>query len=186
MPTNALSQKFAGLARCITTEVELVNPFTGERLLTHGIWDTGATNSVVTKGSAERLGLKPITRAVVRGVHGEREVNVYYVEIRLGGGRIVMKAQVSECDELSDDLSNGMLVGMDIISHGDLCITHPDGCTVMSFMVPSQNKIDFVEEINLHNRYTKIHTEWARHGNDLCPCGSNKLWKNCHGKKVFK
>lgn len=178
---NALSRGYAALSNSITTPVSLSNPFGNEQLLTEGLWDTGATNSVITKSTAQKLGLKVVTRATVRGVHGEREVNVYYVRITLNNNNIAVNTQVTECDELSADHSVGMLIGMNIITLGDFCITNYEGRTVMSFVVPSQKKIDFVEEINGYNKLLKMHEIWAEQGNNLCPCGSKKKWKNCHG-----
>lgn len=183
---NALSMNYSVKVRCITSPVELKNPFTGTAISTQGIWDTGATGSVITRSSAERLGLKPISRAIVKGVHGEKEVNVYYVKITLNNDRISLYTNVTECEELSPDKSNGLLVGMDIITLGDFCITNAYGKTTMSFIVPPQREIDFVKEINEQNKYEKMHETRIKHGDDKCPCGSGKLWKNCHGKVRFK
>jgi len=183
---NALSKYYSGLSNSITTPVTLSNPFGNEIVHTEGLWDTGATNSVITKSMARRLCLKVVTRATVRGVHGEREVNVYYVRITLNNNNIVVNAQVTECEELSADSSIGMLIGMNIITMGDFCITSYDGKTVMSFIYPSQKKIDFVEEINEYNRLEKIHIARTKSGNDICPCGSGKKWKNCHGKIQYR
>ncbi len=183
---NALSVNFNGIHNCITSPVTLSNPFTGRTIPTSGIWDTGATNSVITRRSAEALGLKPISMARVNSVHGTKTVNVYYVEITLNNDQITLRSRVTECEELSPDSTVGMLVGMDIINMGDFCITNADGNTTMSFIVPSQRKIDFVEDIGRYNKYAKIHHAWAKSGNNKCPCNSGKLWSNCHGKIVYK
>lgn len=183
---SALSIYGDVLLNCITSTVTLTNPFADNRhLSTKGIWDTGATNSVITRSSAQQLGLVPISRAVVNGVHGSREVNVYYVRIRLND-QIGLETQVTECEELSPDLSIGMLIGMNVIMLGDFSITNFDNRTVMSFVVPSQRKTDFVAEINEYNRFLKIHESRIKVGNNLCPCGSKKQWNNCHGKKTFR
>lgn len=184
--TNALTIQSPAIANCITSQVTLKDPFTGKELHTNGIWDTGATNSVITKSSASALGLKPISRAVVNGVHGSKEVNVYFVNITLNNNQITLNSTVTECEELSADHSNGMLIGMDIISRGDFCVTNSDGHTTMTFMVPSQRKFDFVEEIREFNKYVTMHQSWLRSGNNRCPCGSGKQWQNCHGKVTFK
>lgn len=185
MPTNALSKRYSGIANCITTEVELKNPFTDAAIHTNGIWDTGATHSVITKRTVVSLGLTPISKAMVTGVHGSKEVNVYYVSIILNNNQISLKTRVTECEELSPDHENGMLIGMNIINMGDFSITNYHGDTTMSFRVPSLNKIDFVEEITEYNKYLKIHEIWMKQGNDKCPCGSKKKYKNCHGKTVY-
>lgn len=52
----------------------------------------------------------------------------------------------------------------------------------MTFRTPSIETIDFVAKINEENKIHKMHKLWASHGNEKCPCGSGKLYKNCHGK----
>ncbi len=185
MPLYALTHKHEGIADCIKTPVELKNPFTGTIIESLGIWDTGATNSVITKEAAMRLGLKPIQRANVLGVHGIKEVDVYYVNITLNNKSITLNASVTECESLSATEDVSMLIGMNVITMGDFCITNFEGRTKMSFRVPSQEHIDYVEDVNEYNKYLKIHESWIRAGNDKCPCGSKKKYSNCHGKKVY-
>ena len=134
----------------------LINPFSGTSYNSLGLWDTGATNSAITKSAAAKLGLKPITKTTVKGVHGEKDVNVYYVEVSLNDGQITINVQVSECDELSSAHDTCMLVGMDIIKLGDFSITNFEGKTVMSFIIPPQKHIDYVKEINDYNRIVKL------------------------------
>lgn len=183
---HALTRIYDGIVDCITTNVTVKNTFNDTKVSTNGIWDTGATGSVITKSTAQQLGLKPVSIAKVRGVHGERNANVYVVEITLHNDQITLTTSVTECDELSGDKSIGVLIGMDIIQMGDFCITHENGETIMSFIQPSQKAINFVEDVREYNRMLKIHETWMKHGNDLCPCGSNKKYKNCHGKITFK
>jgi len=45
-----------------------------------------------------------------------------------------------------------VLIGMDVITTGDLAITNHNGKTTFSFRVPPCEEIDFVAEINEHNR----------------------------------
>ncbi|MDR1023074.1 MAG: retropepsin-like domain-containing protein [Prevotellaceae bacterium] len=150
MPTQsvqALSKRYNGISESIITPVELENVFTKQAARTTGIWDTGATGSVVTKSMASMLGLKPIKRKLVRGVHGVKEVNVYPVKITLNNKNITLQSDATECDELFPDKSVGLLIGMNIITKGDFVVTNYQGSTVMTFRVPSLQKIDFVAEI---------------------------------------
>lgn len=182
---NALNYRCNGIANEIVTPVTLKNPMTGASMNTMGIWDTGATGSVITKSSADKLGLIPVSKTYVRGVHGTKEVNVYFVNITLNNNQITLNARVTECDELSVDNSKGMLIGMNIINTGDFSISNYNGTTVMSFRIPSLEHIDYVQEINDFNRYLEIHKLQSRHGITKCPCGSGKLWKNCHGVSKY-
>ena len=106
---NALVRRYDKIVRQIESEVIVTNLGTGQTVSTLGIWDTGATGSVITKSTANALGLTPITKAFVNGVHGSKEVNVYYVNITLNNDQITLNSLVTECEELSNDQSAGML-----------------------------------------------------------------------------
>jgi hypothetical protein len=140
---HALSKINNMLVRRIVTDIEVTNIVTGQKIQTQGIWDTGATNIVITKSIANALGLTFVGKRTVRGVHGIKEVNVYYVNITLNNKNITLDTNVNECEELSDDDSIGALIGMNIITMGDFAITNYQGNTTMSFRVPSLQTIDF-------------------------------------------
>lgn len=179
MLIHALTNANSGIVDCIKTPVVLKNTFTGLTINTSGIWDTGATNSVITKNTAKTLGLVPVSKAVVNGVHGPKEVSVYFVNITLNNAQITLDTQVTECEELSADHKTGLLIGMNIITKGDLAITNFNGQTIMSFRVPSQQPIDFVRGLKNGDPIIK---EKVPGRNDPCFCGSGKKYKNCHGK----
>lgn len=187
MEVNALTRKNKGLLNCIKTNARIINPFNpSKEESTLAIWDTGATNSVITKSVAAKLGLVPVSMATVKGVHGSRAVNVYFVKIVLNNENITITTLVTECDELSNSQDTGMLIGMDLIQKGDFCISNFNGNTIMTFRVPSIEIVDYVEDIRTHKHYLKIHELNMRKGlTDKCPCGSGKLFKNCHGKSPY-
>jgi uncharacterized protein YchJ len=173
---HALTSVSQGIERSITTYVEVTNIGTNTKVSTRGIWDTGATNSVVTKSTAESLGLKPVGQTKVRGVHGDKIVNVYYVKITLNNKNITLNTQVTECDELSTNKSVGMLIGMNVITKGDFAITNFQGNTTMTFRVPSLQKLDFVAGMKAGQQIIKDKVPGR---NDLCSCGSGKKYKHC-------
>lgn len=184
MPIHAISKYYHNISNSIVSDgLTIINPFSGSAEKTSGIWDTGATNSCISKSLAQKLGLIPIQRSNVLGVHGSEEVNVYLITVVLPNENIKLTTAVTECNELSTDGHVCLLIGMDVITKGDFCITNLNGKTVMSFRVPSVELIDFVAKINENNKYLKMHRAWAAHGNMKCPCGSGKLYKNCHGKQ---
>lgn len=176
---HALTVTNDKIENCIKTPVILKNTFTNKAVKTLAIWDTGATNSVITQSCAKSLGLIPVSKAMVKGVHGGKEVNVYYVNVTLNNNNITLNAQVTECSELSADHATGFLIGMNIISLGDFAITNFNGKTVMSFRVPSLQKIDFVRGLKETSPIVK---DRIPSRNDPCPCGSGKKYKHCCGK----
>lgn len=187
MIVNALTHSPGGKRDVIKTPVKIQNTFTQSEVSTLAIWDTGATNCVITKSIASQLGLPVVSRTKVRGVHGEKEVNVYIVRITLNNQNITVQTLVTECEELSESLDTGMLIGMNLITQGDFSISSYQGHTVMTFRTPSIERIDYVHDIALFNKCLKVHQMNERNGNrkDKCACGSGKDFKNCHGKSKY-
>jgi hypothetical protein len=62
-----------------------------------------------------------------------------------------------------------LLIGMDIITQGDLSVTNKDGKTCFSFRIPSMEEIDFEKALSGK----------AVDGNARCPCGSGKKFRKC-------
>ena len=108
------------------------------------IWDTGATNSVISKSVIETLELSPVGATQTYGVHGSKVVDVFLVGIALPNRIVVPELRVT-LGELS---GAGVLIGMDIITRGDFAVTNFRNRTVFSFCMPSQQTIDFVAEAN--------------------------------------
>lgn len=182
---NALTYRFNGIKNEIITDVKVKNGMTDQQLSTKGLWDTGAQNSAITKKAAQKLGLVGLQKVNIRGVHGVKEVDVFFIEIFLNNENITVPCRVTECDELSNDGSVDLLLGMNVISNGDFVISNHAGNTVMTFRVPSLETFDFVEEMKEFNRILKIHEIEIKKGIDRCPCKSGKAFKNCHGKSIY-
>ncbi len=107
------------------------------------IWDTGATASVISQAVVDACGLKPTGMQQVHGVGGVAVAETYLVNIRLPNMVGFLNLNVTK-----GMLPPGtpMLIGMDIISQGDLSITNNGGRTVFSFRYPSIGTTDFVAE----------------------------------------
>ena len=106
------------------------------------IWDTGATNSVITQKVVDACRLKPIGMKDVKSVHGLKRAETFLVNIRLPSAVAATDVEVTLGD--LDDAQ--MLIGMDIITAGDFAITNVGGKTVFSFRIPSTKTIDFVKQ----------------------------------------
>lgn len=145
---------------------------------TNAIWDTGATQSVVTKATARALDLVPSGMARMFHAGGESDVNAYLVNLHLPNGLNVAAVHVLEMEDGQDC---GVLIGMDVITLGDFTITNVGGITTVSFRYPSIEEIDYVVQSNQLNAIASGGREVVGR-NDLCPCGSKRKFKNCHGK----
>ncbi len=107
------------------------------------IWDTGATNSVVTRKVVKECGLKATGVVEVNLAGGSDERNTYFVAIGLPTKVMFPQVKVTDAEDL---VGGDVLVGMDIISQGDFAVSHGDGRTTFTFRVPSLEVIDFVKQ----------------------------------------
>ena len=137
------------------------------------IWDTGATNTVISKEVVKQCELKPTGITRVSTVGGETLTNTYLVNILLANKVEVYQIKVVE-GKISGPVD--VLIGMDIIGNGDFAVTNKNDKTVFSFRIPSLECIDFVK-----NPYkeTPVKSKPKIGRNDPCPCGSGKKYKNC-------
>ncbi len=108
------------------------------------IWDTGATNSVITQDVVDGCGLAPIGMVQTYGVHGSELAEVYLVNIYLPNHVAFGSIRVTKGILVDAQI----LIGMDLISQGDFAVTNFQGLTKFSFRVPSMRHIDFVQEHN--------------------------------------
>jgi predicted aspartyl protease len=140
-----------------------------------GLWDTGATGTVISSSVVQKLNLKPISKAKVYHADGDSIVNVYLINLFLPNKVAIPFVKVTEGKLNGTDL----LIGMDVISLGDFSITNVSGNTTFSFRVPSSVEIDYVKE---GNEVKKPTTSNKVGRNAPCPCGSGKKYKHCCGK----
>jgi DNA-binding protein len=98
------------------------------------VWDTGATQTVITSRIAQRMKLKATGKAIVFGVNSETIVNRYMVDIQLPNKIKLYTFEVLESNLNSPDID--LLVGMDIIQKGDFLISNAKGKTTFSFCIP--------------------------------------------------
>lgn len=161
---RAFTFRAGGIARVLKTPAGVCLPFTPEQQGQGyqptvkeyiAIWDTGATNSVITQKVVDDLQLKPIGVTEMHHAGGTSISNVYLVNIALPDGVMVSHVRVTLA-ELTDantpeDQQSHVLVGMDIITTGDFAVTNHNQKTTLSFKIPTSKEIDFVPEAKEHN-----------------------------------
>lgn len=108
-----------------------------------GLWDTGASRSSITHRIVDDLSLIPVGKTNISTANGIVTVDTYFVNLGLPNGVTVNNVLVS-CTDLGEDID--VLIGMDIIRHGDFSITNVNNKTIFSFRIPSIKTIDYVEE----------------------------------------
>lgn len=109
----------------------------------HGLWDTGATGTAITKRLAEQLKLTPIGFGKAQGVGGVINVRRYHIDIYLPNKVRINNLPVIEMRDPPTSHFD-ILIGMDIIGLGDFCVTKENNATMMSYAFPSIEPIDLV------------------------------------------
>lgn len=150
----AFTLKSNGIMNMLTTDTLVLSdirdtsiPYTPK--LWKGLWDTGASKSSITKKIVNDLNLIPVGNTNVCTANGIITVNTYFVHFGLPNGVTIKNILVS-CADLGDDID--ILIGMDIIKHGDFSITNTNGKTTFSFRTPSIKEIDYVKEAKSNNK----------------------------------
>ena len=168
----------------VDCQISLPNSDPAEGSGQKALWDTGAMVTCISTELAARLGLLAVDETMIVGANNEPfKVPTYCVQVKMGSFVIPIHTVVGLPMEGN---GHSIIIGMDIISKGDLSITNYSGRTVISFRTPSLEVIDYVGEIELQNKCNKIHdiNERAKRA-DKCACGSGKDYKNCHGNSIY-
>ena len=165
----ALSHRgVGGLLREIITPArvripEIFEGFSHDYKETRALWDTGATNCVISYRLSEELGLQPIGKAKTIGVHGEAIVDRFMIDMLLMD-RVAFNSWEVTSGKIGSEKVD-IIIGMDIIAFGDFCITqeidqNKKSCTLFSFRLPSaQLPIDYVAEIDRYNQEVRFNEQ---------------------------
>lgn len=168
---RAFTTTYTGIARELRTPVV----FDGKQYT--ALWDTGATGTVIRKDLAQKLNLQPISFTQIHTASGDFQSGVYIMMLELPNKVILPNLTVYD-GILTSDID--FLIGMDVISKGDLAISNFNGQTMLTFRVPSAEKTDYVQQSNMARSFAQQKTPGKK---DKCPCGSGKQYKDCCGKR---
>jgi predicted aspartyl protease len=151
MKYQALTLKAPGIARSILVPVMvsqskiLLQKFELKKIEADvlALVDTGATNTSISDRLAVSLGLKVIEQCEVGAAGSIHIANVYMIDVLL---RNMVEFTNIRSAEFIENGKFDIIIGMDILTMGDLAITNHDNRTVLSFRVPPDTvHIDFVE-----------------------------------------
>lgn len=148
---HAFRTKYPGIVPVLVSDISIGIPtasgFGGPSTFKQfkGIWDTGATNSVITTNIVKDLNLSPCGKVWVSGVNSKELANQYLVDIGFVMGVYFPNWLVTESNLNSPGID--ILIGMDIIQHGDFLIGNGKGSSILSFTTPSiPNLVDLYEK----------------------------------------
>lgn len=139
------------------------------------LWDTGCSGVAISQRVIDSLGLVGNGITNVHNAGQTYQSQYYPISIILPNKTDIhfLRATLAQTNGFD------ILIGMQIISMGDFAVTNYEGQLFMTFRVPSIRREDFVKE---NEKYEKIYKLQSKKGMQKCPCGSGRLYKNCHGK----
>lgn len=139
------NEEYDGIAEAILTPVavcEAVELKEGMKIppvyrTENCMWDTGATNSLISSKVVNALKLNPYGKCLVSDNTAVEERDTYMVHIGLPTGNTAINVEVM----LTQSSDYDVVIGMDIITQGDFVITNANGTTCFSFRRPSKEQI---------------------------------------------
>ena len=135
---SAIVKEHEGVTREIKTEVVVTSTLpitgsTGKAVSCTALWDTGANGTVVSERVANELGLEPVGMVSVHTANGPYDTPIYAIDVMLPNNVMVKGIRATESDLQICDA----LIGMDIITLGDMLITNAPN-TRFEFRLPSK------------------------------------------------
>ena len=122
------------------------------------IFDTGATNTCISKKIVDALGLVSAGAKITGTAAGPIECETFLVDVGLPNQVTVQGVEVSNPE--IDGADFDVLIGMDILNLGDFAISNFEGKTTFTFRIPSIKRTDYGDEIEK----LKIKQRIAIHG----------------------
>ena len=179
---KSFTTRYNGLSNVLKNEVSIAMPSASVDLNQKwvALWDTGASNTVITKSVVDALALKPVSMGVATTPQGTYNAYMYYIDLYLPNHVVFPKLLVME----GQPAGCNILIGMDVIGQGDFAVSNFNGETVFSYRYPTLTTIDFVK----HSYLLPVKIQADSDGpskNSKCPCGSGKKYKQCCGKGKF-
>ncbi len=151
--SQAFTRSYNGISKVLTCTIHISEydpknqrPTPTKRNI-EAIIDTGAMGSVITEKLSKDANLTPSGKMYVKGAYTPEPklTSTYLVNIFLPNRVSFVGTKVTESESLVGGYD--ALIGMDIITSGDLAVTNLNGKTKVSFQYPSTHDIDFAKEI---------------------------------------
>jgi hypothetical protein len=181
-PSKSFTTQYNGISNVLQNEVLISQAFDPKDTLELpafkkflAIWDTGATNTVISEEVIKQCDLKPIGMVEVHHTGGSEPVETFLINVILPNNVGIKELKVSR----GKLFGANVLIGMDIIRRGDFAVTNYKGKTAFSFRMPSIECIDVVAQSKALSPIRSI-PKVGR--NNPCPCGSGKKYKKCCGR----
>ena len=137
---GAFHLEYKGLHEQLRTEVSIFVPGSNRHFECYAIWDTGANESSISKDVIDHLKIADlkIGDSHVKGVATNNYVkrDAFAVGVRIQNSVTLNYLRVHDNHSL-DHSENGMLIGMDVITQGNLMVCNYNSKTRFSFQYPA-------------------------------------------------
>ena len=147
---KAFTNQYHGLVNCLRSNIYVEKNGTYNAI---AVWDTGAMGTCISNELAKKMKLVPTGKQTISTPSGFKLVNTYFVNIILPNR--VKVVDVPVCDSEIGNQQIDVLIGMDIITCGDFCISNFQNKTVLTYRTPSKQVTDYVKESNIDNLINK-------------------------------
>jgi predicted aspartyl protease len=142
--TKTLTATFAGRVNLLRIQCQVAAAFDprgeGKSFENfNAVFDTGAVISVINRRVVNALKLKSVGKWPVQTTNGVIQQSVYLVNILLPSGALFWRTLVNCSDFGATEVD--ALIGMDIITSGQLIVMPHEGETLMSFTCPASTNI---------------------------------------------
>lgn len=129
----ALTVQYSGLANRLTTSLDIREcTDTSERFqIDKALWDTGSSGSCISERMARKLGLHPVDTGVGVSATGQQDITYYIVDICLSPEMVFRNVKIAGFPLENNNVD--FIIGMDIISKGNLSVTNKEGKTEVKF-----------------------------------------------------
>lgn len=149
--TRIMTRHYGEIVKEIETSVRIGLPFDGESQYMppisrelKAVWDSGAMGTSISSDLARELGLVETGEICIEGVTGSSICNTYYISLHFPEDLVIPRLDVSDLD---GNIGCDVLIGMDVITQGDMSISNFNENTVFSFRVPSLEHVDFSDKV---------------------------------------
>ena len=165
MPTDKIiyrsfRKNYGDLRKILLTPIDVIPVASSDEIISQtplrirALWDTGATLTAIKPRLKDRLKLRMVradSSATIAGL-GDRIYNADYSVMTL---RLRNNFEINWCPVYVVDyaVDVDIIIGMDIISMGDLIISNSNRKTLFSFIMPSiPESLDLTEKAYFLNR----------------------------------
>lgn len=129
---------------------EVFIEYDNRQISVNALWDTGATTTCVSPNVVQSLSMIPTGKMNSHTASGVSVVNTYLANIILPNH--VRVTDVMMMDAAIGQRGFDVLIGMDVITTGDFCVSNYQGKTVLTFRIPSEGLTDYVPSSILKNK----------------------------------